>query len=206
MPARPLPLAAVAALTLIGATVPALADEPGQGACSALSIGGNPTEHAFGLPGGGRAAVRDPYGGLIFRNRLFVSFAVRTPESGARARFIDHVEWLLDGDASTFGRNRGGAYALQVLSTRFPAGAHQLTAHVVMRDGATVDKTITVSATDCQPVSFFGDIHVNKGRRAAATLAVGSGGPDLRSVSFTALRALRASIPARTRGRSVGEL
>src|SRR4051812_7347407 len=143
MRSRLLPLAALAALLL--ATTPALADEPGQGACSALSISGSPTEHAFALPGDRRALLRDPYGGLIFRNRLFVSFAVRTPESGERARLIDHVEWLLDGDASTFGRNRGGAYALQVLSTRFPAGAHQLTAHVVLRDGSTVDKTITVS-------------------------------------------------------------
>src|SRR4051794_26209895 len=112
MSSRVLPVAAAAALMLVPA--PALADEPRPGACSALSISGKPTEHAFKLPGGERAALRDPYGGLIFRNRLFVSFAVRTATTAQRRSLVDHVEWLLDGNASTFGRNRGGAYALQV--------------------------------------------------------------------------------------------
>src|SRR3954470_7926775 len=206
MPARLLPVAALAALALVPATTTALADEPGQGACSALSISGRPTEHAFELPGGERAVLRDPYGGLIFRNRRFVSFVVQTAKRGDRARLIDHVEWLYDGDARTLRNNRGGAYALQLPSTRFTAGSHKLTAHVVLKGGSTVDKTIPISATDCQPVTFFADLEVNKGRRARTLLRVGSGGPDLRSVSFIALRSLRATAPAAARGRAVGTL
>ena len=183
-----------------------IAAVPGQGPCAALTIPGRPVEHAFKLPGGERALLRDPYGGLIFRNRLFVSFVVRTAKSADRPKLIDHVEWLYDGDPSTLRNNRGGAYALQLPSTRFTAGSHKLTAHVVLRGGSSVDKTIPVSATDCQPVSFFGDIAVNKGRRARTLLRVGSGGPDLRSVSFTAVKSLRASAPAAQRGRAVGTL
>ena len=183
-----------------------IAAVPGQGPCAALAIPGRPVEHAIQLPGGKRAFLRDPYGGLIFRNRLFVSFVVRTAKSADRRRLIDHVEWLYDGDAATLRKNRGGAYALQLPSTRFTAGSHKLTAHVVLRGGSSVDKTIPISATDCQPVSFFADIAVNRGRRARTLLRVGSGGPELRSVSFTALRALRASAPAADRGRSVGTL
>ena len=183
-----------------------IAAVPGQGPCAALAIAGRPVEHAVKLPGGRRALLRDPYGGLIFRNRLFVSFVVRTAKSGDRARLIDHVEWLYDGDARTLRNNRGGAYALQLPSTRFTAGSHKLTAHLVLKGGTTVDKTIPISATDCQPVTFFADVEVNRARRARTLLRVGSGGPDLRSVSFTALRSLRATAPAPDRGRAVGTL
>ena len=68
-----------------------IAAVPGQGPCAALAIAGRPVEHAVKLPGGRRALLRDPYGGLIFRNRLFVSFVVRTAKSGDRARLIDHA-------------------------------------------------------------------------------------------------------------------
>src|SRR3954453_1059793 len=87
---RLLPAPAVAALALTPAA--ALADNPGEGACAALSIPGRPIEHPFTLPGDQRAVLRDPYGGLIFRNRLFVSFVVRATD---RDQLIDHVDWLL---------------------------------------------------------------------------------------------------------------
>jgi len=195
--------AAVAVLLLAPATTTALADTPGQGACSTLQIPGRAVEHAFKLPGGQRAVLRDPYGGLIFRNRLFVSFVVKVAD---REALIDHVQWLLDGDATTLRRNQGGKFALKLQSTRFPAGAHKLTAHVFLRDGTTVDKTIDVSATDCQPVSFFGDVAVDKGTRATTTLSVGSGGPSMRAVNFNAVGQVRAAVPPSSRGRKVGTL
>jgi len=189
-----------------GAAAPAAADTPGEGACAAFSVPGRAIEHPFELPGGQRALVRDPYGGLIFRNRLFVSFVVRTVDKAQREQVIDHVEWMLDGDPAPLARNRGGRYALLVPSTRFPAGQHQLTAHVVLRDGQALDEAIDVNATDCQPVTFFADIAVSRGRRAAATLSVGSGGPPMRRVTFTALRGVRAAAPAALRGRAIGTL
>src|SRR5205823_8698197 len=102
--------------------------------------------------------------------------------------------------------NRGGRYALQVPSTTFPAGQHQLTAHVVMPGGQAVDKAIDVNATDCQPVVFAADLALERGRRAPATLSVGSGGPPMRSLAFFSLRGLRARGPAALRGRVAGTL
>lgn len=175
---------------------------PGQGECASLITSGQAIEHAFKLPGGQRAVLRDPYGGLVFRNRLFVSFAVKSGDSAQRSRLIDHVEWSLDGDPAVVGRNRGGPYALQVPSTRFQAGEHSLTAHVILRDGTAVDKSSDLRVTDCQPVTFFGDV---LGKRSA-TLSVGSGGPSLRSLGFSALKGVRAAVPRRARGRSAGTL
>src|SRR3954468_15032080 len=62
-----------------------IAAVPGQGPCAALAIAGRPVEHAVNRRGARPALLRDPYGGLIFRNRLFVSFVVRTAKSGDRA-------------------------------------------------------------------------------------------------------------------------
>jgi hypothetical protein len=40
--------------------------------------------------------VRDPYGGLIARNRLFVAFSIRYARPADRGR-VAAVTWLLDG-------------------------------------------------------------------------------------------------------------
>ena len=194
---------AIVLLLALGAAGAAAADTPGEGECAAFSVPGRAIEHPFRLPGGQRALLRDPYGGLIFRNRLFVSFALKTAQ---REQVVDHVEWLLDGDGAPLNANRGGRYALQVPSTTFPAGQHQLTARVVMPDGQAVDKAIDVNATDCQPVTLRADIALRRGRRAPATLSVGSGGPPMRSLAFTALRGLCARAPAGLRGRVAGTL
>ncbi|HEY3021779.1 MAG TPA: hypothetical protein VGJ32_16390 [Solirubrobacteraceae bacterium] len=199
-------LVLVALLAAMGAAAAGSADSPGEGECAALSVPGRAIEHPFVLPGGERAVLRDPYGGLVFRNRLFVSFVVKTVDKARRDQLVDHVEWRLDGDATALARNRGGRYALLLPSTGFPAGQHQLTAHVVLHDGQALDKTIDVNATDCQPVTLNADIAVNRGRRAPVTLSVGSGGPPMRTVAFTALRGLRATAPAALRGRAAGTL
>jgi hypothetical protein len=175
---------------------------PGAGDCSSLITPSRAIEHAFKLPGGQRAVLRDPYGGLVFRNRLFVQFSVKSGDSAQRSRLIDHVEWRLDGDATALGRNGGGPYALRIPSTRLAAGEHSLTAHVALRDGSAVDKTTDLRVSDCQPVTFFGDVLGHRG----ATLSVGSGGPSLRGVGFTAVRGVRVTIPRAARGRTVGTL
>jgi hypothetical protein len=165
--------------------------------CPSLLLPGRPIEHAFKLPGGERAVLRDPYGGLVSRNRLFVQFTVKAAD---REKLLDHVEWSLDGTA--VGGNRGGRYSLLLQSTKLQAGDHSLTAHVVERDGGAVDKSVDLRVTDCQPVTFFADLL----RRSGATLSVGSGGPSLRGVGFTAVQGVRARIARRSRGRTAGTL
>jgi hypothetical protein len=167
---------------------------PGEGDCASLLLPAPPIEHGFKLPGGRRAVLRDPYGGLVSRNRLFVQFTVKSPQ---REQLVDHVEWRLDGGAVA--GNRGGAYSLLLQSTKLQAGAHSLTAHVVLRDGSAVDKSTDLNVTDCQRASFFGDVLTQR----SAALSVGSGGPALRSLGFTAVKGVRTRLP---RGRVVGGL
>jgi hypothetical protein len=138
--------------------------------------------------------LRDPYGGLVSRNGLFVQFTVKGPQ---RDQLVDHVEWRLDGAA--IAGNRGGAYSLLLQSRKLQAGAHSLTAHVVLRDGSAVDKSSDLNVTDCQKAFFFSGV---LGRRSAS-LSVGSGGPALRSLGFTVAKGVRARLP---RGRVVGSL
>jgi hypothetical protein len=167
---------------------------PGQGECASLLLPAPPIEHAFKLPGGQRAVLRDPYGGVVSRNRLFVQFTVKSPQ---RDQLVDHVEWRLDGGA--LAGNRGGAYSLLLQSTKLQAGAHSLSAHVVLRDGSAVDKATDLNVTDCQRASFSADVL----GRSGASLAVGSGGPALRSLGFTVVKGVRTRLP---RGRVVGSL
>ena len=155
--------------------------------CSSLLLPGRPIEHAFKLPGRGRgrAVLRDPYGGLVTHRRRSVRFTVKGPG-------LDHVDWQLDGGAVT--GNRGGRLSLLVPSSSLQTGEHGLTAHVVLRDGGAVDKTIDLAVTDCAPASFTA---------GASALAVDSGGPALRGVAFAAGRGMRARIP---RGQVAGTL
>jgi hypothetical protein len=170
------------------------APPPQPATCASLLLPAPPIEHAFKLPGGRRAVLRDPYGGVVSRNRLFVQFTVK---SARRDQLVDHVEWRLDGAA--IAGNRGGRYSLLLQSTKLQAGAHSLTAHVAARDGSTVDKSIDLNVTDCQKATFGAELRDRRG----AELSVGSGGPALRSLGFTAVRGVRTRLP---RGRVVGSL
>jgi hypothetical protein len=153
--------------------------------CPSLLLPGRPIEHAFKLPGGGRAVLRDPYGGLVAHQRRSVRFTVK----GAG---LERVDWQLDGAPVT--GNRGGPLSLLVPSSSLQTGEHGLTAHVVLRDGGAVDETIDLRVTDCVPASFTA---------GASALAVDSGGPGLRGVGFAAGKGVRARIP---RGHVAGAL
>lgn len=153
--------------------------------CPSLLLPSRPIEHAIRLPDGGRALLRDPYGGLVSHKRRSVRFTVK----GAG---LDHVDWQLDG--APVAGNRGGPLALLVPSSSLQTGEHGLTAHVVLRDGGAADKTIDLRVTDCAPASFTA---------TRSTLTVDSGGPGLRGVAFAAGKGLRARIP---RGHGAGTL
>ena len=65
--------------------------------------------------------VRDPYGGLIARNRLFVAFSVAATAIGPTCR-VAAVTWTLDGAAPR--RDEGGRDQLLAPSTMYAAGRH----------------------------------------------------------------------------------
>ena len=66
--------------------------------------------------------VRDPYGGLIARNRLFVAFSVRYAQRAPTAPASPSVTWTLDGAAPR--RDEGGRDQLLAPSTMYAAGRH----------------------------------------------------------------------------------
>ena len=122
--------------------------------------------------------VRDPYGGLIARNRLFVAFSVRYATPADRAR-VASVTWTLDRAAPR--RDEGGRDQLLAPSTMYAAGNHVVGVRIEpMGGGAPVEAELQVTATDCQlaSVAAFPDA---RGRLA---VDVGSGGPALRTIDL----------------------
>ena len=64
--------------------------------CAAIVAPGRPIELPVQVAPGLTVRVRDPYGGVIARNRLFVAFSVRYASRADRAR-VASVTWTLDG-------------------------------------------------------------------------------------------------------------
>ena len=96
--------------------------------------------------------VRDPYGGLITRNRLFVAFSVRYRSAADRAR-VAAVTWTLDGAAPR--RDEGGRDQLLAPSTMYAAGRHVVGVRIQPAGGApAVEAELQVTATDCQLASL----------------------------------------------------
>jgi hypothetical protein len=122
--------------------------------------------------------VRDPYGGLIARNRLFVAFSIRYARPADRAR-VASVTWLLDGQRPR--RDEGGRDQLLAPSTMYSRGLHVISVRIVPTGGGTpVEAELQVTATDCQ----FASILPGVARPGAMTLDVTSGGPDMRAIEL----------------------
>jgi hypothetical protein len=147
--------------------------------------------------------LRDPYGGQVSRNRLFVSFRLQYPTDAARSA-VGAVQWLVDGAAPA--RNASGRKdQLSFQSTRLAAGPHVITAIVTpAAGGPPVQAQITIQATDCQLASLFPDV-VNGKTVQPVTLAISGGGPPLEALTISAT-GLRASVPSSLLGRKVGTL
>jgi hypothetical protein len=136
--------------------------------------------------------VRDPYGGLIARNRLFVAFSVRYASAADRAR-VATVTWTLDGAAPR--RDEGGRDQLLAPSTMYAAGRHVVGVRIApLGGGAPVEAELQVTATDCQLASLA----ALPAARGALTVDVRSGGPALRTIE---LRAGSGRFGAPPRGR-----
>ncbi len=174
-----------------------------------------PQEHPLTLPDGTRLFARDPYGGLLARNRLFFSFGVRAADGG-RATGVARVTWSLDGALKRTDPTAPFTWVgVSGSSRRIPAGDHRVTVTVSPAGaGAPVSTSFALTATDCQPASSFSSIEeiTSPGARPRwgsslqATSSLESGeGPTLRRVTFTSAD-VRAGIPASARGRVAGML
>ncbi|MGZ6709828.1 MAG: hypothetical protein ACXVFN_23175 [Solirubrobacteraceae bacterium] len=123
--------------------------------------------------------VRDPYGGLIARNRLFVAFSVRYRNRADRAR-VAAVTWTIDRAAPR--RDEGGRDQLLAPSTMYAAGRHVVGVRLQPAGGGpAVEAELQVTATDCQlaTLSQRPDVH-----GSGLEVAVASGGPALRAIEL----------------------
>jgi hypothetical protein len=178
-----------------------------------LYVGRPAVDHPLLLPDGSRLVARDPYGGLLARNRLFFDFSVRDAEGRGVPRGIAQVSWALDGrvvrvDPTPPYQSKGLSR-----SRRLPAGDHRITVTVTPRDGTPGSTTFALTATDCQPASALAVIDdglPGRVRERGSLLHADSSyesaqGPTMRSVAFSSPSVV-ARLPAAARGRAAGRL
>jgi hypothetical protein len=177
--ARRLPLVLLAALLALAGLAVAASAAPAPGAgCPAILAPRPAIELPVQVAPGLMVRVRDPYGGLIARNRLFVAFSIRYPSSAARAR-VAAVTWTLDGAPPR--RDEGGRDQLLAPSTMFAVGRHVVGVRIQPVGGMPpVEAELQVTATDCQLASLTQGVDAS-GR---VTVAVASGGPPLSAIEL----------------------
>lgn len=161
-------------------------------------------EHA--IPGTNLTA-RDPYHGLLGRNRLFFSFSVRGP--AADLANVASVSWALDGQVVRTDPTLPFQWSGQSGSSkRMPAGDHTITVTVTPKSGAPASTSFALTATDCQPAGFTASVPKARG---ASSFAFQSGierggGPDLSAVTLTATSNVKVALPRAKRGKAIGSL
>jgi hypothetical protein len=167
-------------------------------------------EYPMTLPDGTKVVARDPYGGLLSRNRLFFDFSVRGPGG------IAEVTWALDGKVvRTDPRAPYEWKGVSGSDRRMPAGDHQITVTVAPSDGgAAVSTTFALTATDCQPATAFASIDESLGAGAhpvggsqldASSSFESDTGPTMTSVAWSG-SGFATRIPRSARNRVVGTL
>lgn len=178
MKARRLPFALLAvllALPAAGSAAPAT-----NGACDTIVAPRRAIELPVQVAPGLTVRVRDPYGGLIARNRLFVAFSIRYATAADRAR-VGSVTWTLDGGAPR--RDEGGRDQLLAPSKMYAVGRHVVGVRIApVGGGPPVEAELQVTATDCQLAS----VSALPGARGGVAVDIGSGGPPLRSIELRA--------------------
>jgi hypothetical protein len=152
---------------------------------------------------GTNLVARDPYGGLLTRNRLFFDFSVRGDAAG-----VAKVQWSLDG--TVVREDPTAPYEWKGVSgssTRMPAGDHTITVTVVPVSGTPASTSFALTATDCQNATF--DVEVAQRRGPAIlswTSAFEAQGEPLTGVAAVATKNVAVSLPASLRGRAIGTL
>ena len=166
-------LLALVALPAGGSAAPAP-----TAACAAILAPRPAIELPVQVAPGLSVRVRDPYGGLVARNRLFVAFSVRYRNRADRAR-IAAVTWTLDG--ATPRRDEGGRDQLLAPSTMYAAGRHVVGVRIQpVGGGPAVEAELQVTATDCQLATLSQRPDV----RGGLEVGIASGGPALRAIEL----------------------
>jgi hypothetical protein len=149
--------------------------------------------------------ARDPYGGLLTRNRLFFDFSVRG--SAVALADVAKVQWSLDGTVVREDPKAPFEWkGLSGSSKRMPVGEHQITVTVVPKSGANASAQFALTATDCQNASFDGQVLNKRGPASFswASAFESTDGEPLTSVSAIAARNVAVRLPTALRGRSIG--
>jgi hypothetical protein len=173
-------------------------------------------DHPLTLPDGTKVVARDPYGGLLSRNRLFFDFSVRRPHNLGAPGGVAEVSWALDGKiVRTDPKPPYEWKGLSGSDRRMPAGDHQISVSVAPAGGGTAaTTTFAITATDCQPASAFvsideslgGGRHPVGGSQLDASSSFESDtGPTMTSVAFAGV-GFSTRIPGSSRGRQAGTL
>ena len=173
-------------------------------------------DHPLTLPDGTKVVARDPYGGLLSRNRLFFDFSVRRPHNLGAPGGVAEVSWALDG--TVVRTDPKPPYEWKGVSgsnKRMPAGDHQITVSVAPAGGGpAVTTSFAITATDCQPASAFASIDESLGggrhpvggsQLDASSSFESDSGPTMTSVAFSGT-GFATRIPSSSRGRQAGTL
>jgi hypothetical protein len=173
-------------------------------------------DHPLTLPDATKVVARDPYGGLLSRNRLFFDFSLRRPGNLGAPGGVAEVTWALDG--TVVRTDPKPPYEWKGVSgsnRRMPVGEHQITVSVApVGGGVPATTTFAITATDCQPATAFASIDESLGggrhRTGGSQLDASSSfesadGPTMTSVAFSG-RGFATRVPRSSRGRDAGTL
>ena len=214
---RRLVLPALATLCVGAALVPAATSAAGpQPPDCPLLAPRKAVDHPLTLPDGTKVVARDPYGGLLSRNRLFFDFSVRRPVAGGAPGGVAEVTWALDG--TVVRTDPKPPYEWKGVSgsnLRMPVGDHQITVSVAPAGGGTpATTTFAITATDCQPATAFASIDESLGGGAhpvggsqldASSSFESADGPTMTSVAFSGA-GFATRVPRSSRGHDAGTL
>ena len=178
MKARRLPVALLAALLALPAAASA-APAP-NAPCAVIVAPGRAIELPVQVAPGLTVRVRDPYGGLIARNRLFVAFSIRYANPADRAR-VASVTWTLDGQPRRAATRAGAISCSRRRRCTRPAGTSSACASSRWAAARAVEAELQVTATDCQLASLA----PLPDARGGLAVDVASGGPALRTIALT---------------------
>jgi hypothetical protein len=208
---------ALATLCVAAALVPGVTSAAGlQPPDCPLLAPRKAVDHPLTLPDGTKVVARDPYGGLLSRNRLFFDFSVRRPVAGGAPGGVAEVTWALDG--TVVRTDPKPPYEWKGVSgsnRRMPVGDHQITVSVAPVGGGTpATTTFAITATDCQPATAFASIDESLGGGShpvggsqldASSSFESADGPTMTSVAFSGT-GFATRVPRSSRGRDAGTL
>jgi hypothetical protein len=148
--------------------------------------------------------ARDPYGGLLTRNRLFFDFSARGDATG-----VAKVQWSLDG--TVVREDPTAPYEWKGVSgssKRMPAGDHTITVTVVPTSGTPASTDFALTATDCQNATFDTEVAQHRGPASFSWSSAfeATDGEPLTGVAAVATKNVAASLPKALRGRTIGTL